>query len=808
MDDSNQRESTSLTPYEYTNQRSAAAASSSMLSPTNEQQNRTPSSTMKHIKPALRKSRRALPISCNSSPAKSTQAQPSNLSLTGGSSSSFFGFQEGDDSWRKDGKILRKQLIEEDDAAGGSEFVINKQSKLRNYCDIADRVRDQFQATFEAGNKLEEAYIMGNRLIKFLGDVLPTHHHYYSRHPEYTKLRIKTQNCVLEVRKQIDEVAFLYDKEIYRSVMETQGLEFSASPEKTSDSVARRRKKRVTFALEQDYLRHEKVMTVTPEKNEKGLVSKTKDVTESLKRCKESTSSPLDEDLSLWEQRDPGMEIINLTMSSESDGEDETSFHLSSDSIELVAANSSHEKEIASADRNVKYDDMFDMHAEVDGWSSFQVDECDFEWPEITLEGSEEQSCVQPRSTDSDSDYIIGSVQQSTNNEDNYVSDDDSESEASENFEEVSVDYEYDDEISLSSRENISFVEKIARENCYRGINELHLDEDDSDAVDSWEQGDDLDDAEEDDTSKQSVHSEGGIDNADESDVSKQSINQGDIHEVAEQELQDGYEDEDCVSNQEETSKGNDTPETPKSLEENTCNISQIHDDEEQRNFCDISNLDEQSFEKTILTSSTIETDGTSGDEGSEESDKERSLQNNSVIGIVRREPYSPSFDSPDRTKTRSPRSHDNRELPIKLDYLECKVKGLLQEKNDNRAKLESVEWSISTTFPQSVGNSVSSLYPDADIPIRSGIDENIPKTSYPLQMARQSFEPLNTSKSTSQNLSIHKPLVKEVTNTHQLNCNRAKVSYQNEIIKPHPTAARLKNLRKTAAWKRRFGKE
>ena len=45
-----------------------------------------------------------------------------------------------DEAWRKDGKELRRKLIEEDNAAGGSDFVIDTQSKLRNYCSIVERV--------------------------------------------------------------------------------------------------------------------------------------------------------------------------------------------------------------------------------------------------------------------------------------------------------------------------------------------------------------------------------------------------------------------------------------------------------------------------------------------------------------------------------------------------------------------------------------------------------------------------------------------------------------------------------------------
>lgn len=45
-----------------------------------------------------------------------------------------------DDSWRKDGKEIRKKLIEEDDATCGNGLVINKNRNLAKYCGIADRV--------------------------------------------------------------------------------------------------------------------------------------------------------------------------------------------------------------------------------------------------------------------------------------------------------------------------------------------------------------------------------------------------------------------------------------------------------------------------------------------------------------------------------------------------------------------------------------------------------------------------------------------------------------------------------------------
>ena len=44
------------------------------------------------------------------------------------------------ESWRKDGRERRSKMLAEDDLNGGSDFHINQQCSLRNYCAIADRV--------------------------------------------------------------------------------------------------------------------------------------------------------------------------------------------------------------------------------------------------------------------------------------------------------------------------------------------------------------------------------------------------------------------------------------------------------------------------------------------------------------------------------------------------------------------------------------------------------------------------------------------------------------------------------------------
>jgi len=151
-------------------------------------------------------------------------------------------------SWRKDGFKKREQLLKEDEENEGNNFVIDRQSNLRNYYAIAERVLDQFQITCASSGKLEETYLMGNRLIKFLSDVLPKHRHYHNRDPSLAELRIKSQNDLVQVRNRVDDVALLLDKETYRQVMEMEGMEEDFFP---LPDLRRRNRKRVTFNLEQ-----------------------------------------------------------------------------------------------------------------------------------------------------------------------------------------------------------------------------------------------------------------------------------------------------------------------------------------------------------------------------------------------------------------------------------------------------------------------------------------------------------------------------------------------------------------------------
>ena len=86
------------------------------------------------------------------------------------------------------------------------------------------------------------------KLFKFLSDVLPKHHHYDSKDPSLSELRIKSQNDLAQVRNQVDDVALLIDKAQYRIIMEMEGMEGDFCPSPPSRC---RNRKRVTFDLQE-----------------------------------------------------------------------------------------------------------------------------------------------------------------------------------------------------------------------------------------------------------------------------------------------------------------------------------------------------------------------------------------------------------------------------------------------------------------------------------------------------------------------------------------------------------------------------
>mmetsp|Transcript_11293 Transcript_11293/g.14249 ORF Transcript_11293/g.14249 Transcript_11293/m.14249 type:complete len:82 (+) Transcript_11293:562-807(+) len=78
-------------------------------------------------------------------------------------------------------------------------------------------------------------------------------------------------------------------------------------------------------------------------------------------------------------------------------------------------------------------------------------------------------------------------------------------------------------------------------------------------------------------------------------------------------------------------------------------------------------------------------------------------------------------------------------------------------------------------------------------------------KPSYPIQMARVERKEIS-SHSSSTGEDLHKAPQPQPTPAKTLKSEER--GFSSESARPHPTAARIKNLKKTAAWKRRFGRQ
>ena len=602
-----------------------------------------------------------------------------------------------------------------------------------------NQVQEQFQAIYEKGEKLEEAYIMGNRLIKFLSEVLPTHQQYYSKHPEFTKLRIQTQNNLLKVRTQMDDISYSLDMEVYETVMKMQGLEFEPSPGKNYNEEVGKRKKKVTFAIEE---KEEFEITRKHVDNNGAKCATSAGVSyEASKEVQLDVTS--DEfDLSLWEKRDPEIEIVDLSMSSCDNSIDfddlKTSFETSTKCSQNIKVNKH---------QNTDFSGLLDG-----GWESFdEKSSSQFEWPaldsfphdfddfatELKQDTSPEKVTitVEIQSSDSESSRSMSDEQEQ---DDNFIE--------SSNFN--SLDNNSDHRKDISIDDNIPFVEKIAQENNYRGINELHDEDEDSDAADSWEQDKEITEGME--TMSLSMEKSSSHDSNTTEDINENISHEEFPTNFSEDIVFDEYSDDCC--------------------EEEDYNLSV-----EDMTGMDFS--DETGADKTVVTASTTETEAMTED-FSDSSHSKSDGQNEPIIGISRRDNYYPSFDSPQRHKT----------LPKQLDYLEHKVKDLRvkNESKDKALKIGFLDISndSSTSFDASDGNISSNT---------KRLHQSPDSFSYPFQMT--------SSKENSSDCRNERAFASaEASGNDYLSSNTESPS------KPHPTAARLRNLKKTAAWKRRFG--
>ena len=442
---------------------------------------------------------------------------------------------------------------------------------------------------------------MGNRLIKFLSQVLPTHPHYLSKRPECARQRVKIQHDLRKVREQVEEVAILLDKEYYRDVMEAQGLEFEVDVCVSPMKKRRERVRKVRFDLvgsqrieynpdpdphfEYDISEAKPisevdgVIDVETDNGAEGEIETEVDaeiefeddfLNSLVKTYTNGSSNGNDgdhgefestgtgkgqkddeaSDLAVWENRDPEADL-SLSFSSEGSSF-ESSFGLhdistragSNDNNRQNAAGSfgfnttsvrSHTRTrtIRNASANAKKENdavVFNAFSisegNDDGWEHFASQDVsdEMEWPQMQMaqtfhsdtlvvsekyemgmgadeidlteetEEMEEFSNSFTFDTDVDNchdhDNDTGSQKRMNSHMDDDAEEIDFPSmeaapEEDLTYRDFDKSYSDDEENDLSSEMDISFMEKIAMENFYRGIDEL---QDDDSAEDSWAQ--------------------------------------------------------------------------------------------------------------------------------------------------------------------------------------------------------------------------------------------------------------------------------------------------------------------------------
>lgn len=120
-----------------------------------------------------------------------------------------------DQSWRKHGRSYRAKIIAEDEKRGGNSFILSNQCSIDRYYRVAEKVLDSFlssSSTSSSPKEVSEAYLVGNRLVKFLSVVLPTHEEYLSENPNLTQRRARSQEQLVDLLQYMEELALILDE--------------------------------------------------------------------------------------------------------------------------------------------------------------------------------------------------------------------------------------------------------------------------------------------------------------------------------------------------------------------------------------------------------------------------------------------------------------------------------------------------------------------------------------------------------------------------------------------------------------------
>ena len=357
---------------------------------------------------------------------------------------------------------------------------------------------------------------MGHRLINFLSKVLPTHHHFNSKRPEHTRLRAKIQHDLMAVKEQVEDLAFNLDKAFYREQMELEGMEYVISPDRKSRlEKMKERKKRVTFNL------HSEMIYFKPDLVDDGddeyEVADSGEVDDMFMTNSRVDTSMDESDLAVWEERDPDFPEIQADLSF-SDDENSSSFETSFAMLNGTSndgQNIDHggtfdfgfvQKKDSSDDEVLNF-----FGGDDDGWQHFTDSAADeMQWPDDITANLDEggfpsinmtEDPGSPCSIEKDQDITanttastdVSSNEHGHNFPDNFPAHEDDSGSESSDSESDGSDASFVDETEDCGfpPRHESFLEKIERENFCRPIEELHENDDDS-AQDSWAASDSI----------------------------------------------------------------------------------------------------------------------------------------------------------------------------------------------------------------------------------------------------------------------------------------------------------------------------
>lgn len=143
-----------------------------------------------------------------------------------------------DPSWRLPGQSYRSALLSEDEHTGGSHFVLNPTVPIAKYYQVSRRAYHQFRDSCAHLNEhnVDEVYLMGNRLIKFLTSTLPQHSQYGSSHEDLIEARDEVKLVLVDAGRLLGDVALYIDR------LEWDRYQNEAHEEGDGDIARRRRR--------------------------------------------------------------------------------------------------------------------------------------------------------------------------------------------------------------------------------------------------------------------------------------------------------------------------------------------------------------------------------------------------------------------------------------------------------------------------------------------------------------------------------------------------------------------------------------